>query len=361
MRNNSSDNRRWISVTILAGSVPVYAYLCWPAIVRRGFPEIDPFWLAMPWLWIVPIILSGLFDGTTQARKWSVGIYTLLSGFFFAGTFISVVPHHVNIVDMLLATVFPWGPLNLLIAFTVEGISQRISRLLHIREKSLTNDATTMRPFRSGALIIVILALAVGFPFACRAAAFRAARASARADAERDWASGRAIWYVRRGDPEAFGTSGECYSVDNGLKTEAPKPVVSAAIYCDSYREVVRLKLSEFGPADKIKDLCTKADLIAWIKAGRFQRVQAFPLKQGAAEISLKGYNIKGYGNVGCFRGEPSAFLFYATIPEKKDALVVITDDSIWVFDKTGELLQSIDFETYRQMAISEDILIGHR
>lgn len=40
---------------------------------------------------------------------------------------------------------------------------------------------------------------------------------------------------------------------------------------------------------------------------------------------------------------------------------MVITDDSIWIFAKTGELLQSIDFETYRQMGIAEDVLIGHR
>jgi hypothetical protein len=267
----------------------------------------------------------------------------------------------VNIADMLLATVFPWGPLNLLIAFAVETISQHLFRLLHIREKTLTNDSTVIRPFRAGALIVVILAVAASFPFACRAAAFQAARSSARADAERDWANGRAIWYVRRGDPEAFGSSEECYSVDNGLKTEAVKPGVTAAIYCDVYREVVTRKLSEFGPADKIKDLGTKADLNAWIKSGRFQRAHSFPLKQGTAEISLKGYNVNGYGNVACFRGEPSTFLYYATIPEKKDALVVITDDSIWIFAKTGELLQSIDFETYRQMGIGEEVLIGHR
>jgi hypothetical protein len=315
----------------------------------------------MPWLWIVPIVLSGLFDAATQVRKWSVGIYTILSAIFFAGTFVSIVPHHVNIVDMLLATVFPWGPLNLLIAFAVEAISQLVFSLLHIREKSLTSNATKMRPFRAGSLIVVVLAFAVSFPFACRAVSFQAARSSAKVDAERDWASGRAIWYVRRGDQEAFGASGGCYSVDNGLKTEAVKPGVTAAIYCDAYRDVVKRKLSEFGPAGKIKDLCTKADLNVWIKAGRFQRVQSFPLTQGAAEISLKGYNVKGFGNVACFRGEPSAFLYYATIPEKKDALVVITDDSVWIFDKTGELLQSIDFETYRQMGISEAVLIGHR
>jgi hypothetical protein len=149
----------------------------------------------MPWLWIAPIILSGLFDGAALVRKWSVGIYTVLAAFFFSGTFISVVPHHVETEDMLLGTVFPWGPLNLVIAFGVETMSQRLFLRLHIREKDPSDGATVTHPFRVVALAVVILALAASFPLACRTATFQAARLSARADAERDWASGRAIWY----------------------------------------------------------------------------------------------------------------------------------------------------------------------
>ena len=121
-------------------------------------------------------------------RKWSVGIYTVLAAFFFSGTFITVVPHHVDTEDMLLATVFPWGPLNLLIAFGVETMSQRFFLRLHIREKNLSDSATVTHPFRVVVLAVVILALAASFPLACRAATFQAARLSARADAERDCA-----------------------------------------------------------------------------------------------------------------------------------------------------------------------------
>jgi hypothetical protein len=262
----------------------------------------------MRWLWVVPIVLSGLFEDRTPSRNWRVGVYTLLCAFFYAGTFISIGPH----------------------------------------------------PVRVGVLIVVILGLAAGFPFAYRAAAFQAARSSARGDADRDWANGRAIMFVRRGDPEAFGTSDDCYNVDTGLKTEEMRPGVTAGIYCDAYQAVVARKLAEFGPTEKTKDLCTKADLNAWIKAGRFQEVHSFPLKQGVTEISPKGYNVRGYNNVACFRGEPSTFLYCATIPEKRDALVVITDDCIWVFAKTGELLQSIDSLTYHQMGITESVLKTH-
>lgn len=353
-------SRQWISIVILTVSIPVYANLCWPAISRRGFPEIDPLWLAMRWLWIVPITLSGFFDGGTRLRKWSVGIYSVLSAFFFGGTFISMVPHQVSVVGMFVATVFFWGPINLFLGFAAERASQSLFRLLRIRENANLNAAAKTRAIRAGAVIVVILGLAAGFPLAYRVIAFYAARSTAQFDAEHDWANGHAIWFVGRDEPEAFGASEECYSVENGLKVERVRPGATAAIYCNAYRRVVARKLAQHGPTDKVKDLCTREELQAWISGGRFQPVKTFPLRQGSAEITLKGYNVSGNNNVACFRGEPSKFLYSAIISEKKNALVAITDDSIWIFAKTGELLQSIDFETYRQMGITENVLFTH-
>jgi hypothetical protein len=186
MRQDNLENRRWISLAILASSLPVYAYLCWPAISRRGFPEIDPLWLGMRWLWIVPIVLSSLFDGSTQWRKWAVRVYTFLAAFFFGGTFIGYVPHQVNLEAMVLATVFLWGPLNLLTAFVVEKASQHIIQPLLISTNATPRQAIMTRVVRRGALTIGILGIAAAFPFADRAAVFYAARSSAAADAERD-------------------------------------------------------------------------------------------------------------------------------------------------------------------------------
>jgi len=306
----------------------------------------------------VPIILSGLFDPTSRSRKWRVIIYTLLSAFFFSGTVFMVVPHHVTFGEMLLGLLL-WGPVNLLIAFIAERMSQRLFRLLRISRNQNTETELTKISSRKKFALMVILCLAVAFPFACRAIVFQKARADGRADAERDWAHGEALWYVRRSDPAMFGASGDgCYSVANGLKTEMIGRGVTATVYCEAYRATIARKLAQSGPIDKGKDLSTEAELQAWIKEGRFRRVESFPLRRGTTEISPSGYRISN--GQACFRGEPSKFLFYAIIPEKKNAMAVITDDSIWIFAESGQLLQSIDYETYRQMGITEDILLSH-
>lgn len=205
------------------------------------------------------------------------------------------------------------------------------------------------------------LGLVTGFPFACRTATFHLARLSAREDAERDWKAGDAIWYARPEDPLPFGASTGCYSVDTGLRIQSFKPGVTAGIYCKAYRAVVPRKLAHYGPTNKLKSLCTEADVRDWIKSGRFRRAERLPLTQGRAEIWLNGYKVRDATiNVSSFRGEASRFLYYAHIPEKADALVVITDDAIWVFANTGDLLQSIDFETYQSMGISESALAPH-
>ena len=360
MRKIILDNSRLISVAILAASIPIYACLCWPAIKRRGFPEIDPFWLAMPWLWIVPITLSGLFDPASQSRKWRVVIYTLFCAFFFSGTgtVVMIVPHHVTFGEMLFGLLL-WGPVNLLIAFVVEKLSQWLFRVLRILGNFSPDALPKTISFRKAFVLVIILGLTVAFPFVCRAMVFQAARADGRADAERDWAQDKAIWYMRRDDPGMFGASGaDDYSVANGLRTENMRPGVTSTVYCEAYRAVVEQKLAQSGPADKVKDLFTKAELQTLIKGGRFRRVESFPLKQGTAEISLGGY--KTSSGPACYKGEPSKFLYCATVPEKKDALVVISDDGIWIFTESGQLLQSIDYESYRQMGITEDAMLAH-
>ncbi|MGA9780218.1 MAG: hypothetical protein ACLPRE_13475 [Limisphaerales bacterium] len=152
-------NRQWISIVILTVSIPVYVCLCWPAIGRRGFPEIDPLWLAMRWLWIVPIVLSGLFDGGTQLRKCSIGMYSVLSAFFFGGTFVFIVPNHVSATEIFLATIFIWGPANLFIAFVVERVSQSLFRPFCIRENTNPNVAVKTRVIRQALFLSLFLHL----------------------------------------------------------------------------------------------------------------------------------------------------------------------------------------------------------
>ncbi len=51
-----------LAAAILLGGVILYYNLCIPAIHRRGYPLLDPYWMAMPWCWYFPIVLSAAFD-----------------------------------------------------------------------------------------------------------------------------------------------------------------------------------------------------------------------------------------------------------------------------------------------------------
>jgi len=300
----------------------------------------------MPWLWPVPIVLSGLFDHDPQSRKRRIIIYTLVATFIYSGTIVMMVPRHVTLGLMLLTTLVPFGPINLIIAFVVEMASQRLFRWLHIF------DDTSLSARRRIYFVVAILGLAIAYPSTYQAIIFRNPRANGRETAAKDWAQGNAIWYMRRSDPVIFGASDYgCYSVENGLKTETMRPGVTANVYMEAYRAVVEKKLARSSPLDTTKNLFTKAELEALIKEGRFRRVSAFPLKQGTTEISPIGYKIDTGQR--CSKGEPSKFVYCAIVPEKRNALVVINDDSIWIFSESGQLLQSVDYESYQQMGIT--------
>lgn len=71
--------------------------------MRRGFPEIDPLWLAMRWLWPIPLIISGVIYRGSPTRKWCIIVYTVVVSILFSGTVLDVVPHHASLNGMLLA------------------------------------------------------------------------------------------------------------------------------------------------------------------------------------------------------------------------------------------------------------------
>jgi hypothetical protein len=324
--------------------------------MRRGFPEIDPLWLAMRWLWPIPLIISGVIYRGNPARKCCIIVYTVVVSVLFSGTVIDVVPHYASLNEMLLGALF-WAPLNTVTAFGIEKLSRRIFPILGVYKTRQGEEMS--RPVPAVAAIFALLVFSIAFPFACRAGVFYAAWRSGCADAEQAWADGNAIYFV---DPEGvvgFGVEEGCFDVRTGLRVERVRPGVTTAIYCAAYRSVVERKLAQAGPVKKA-DLCTENDLSSWIKSGRFRKVRTFPLKQGHVEITPTGYRVNGAAhNAGLFRGEASKFLYYATVPEKENDLVVITDDDVLVFANSGDLLQSVDYETYRRMNITESTLLA--
>lgn len=337
MKKDVISRRPTLSIVILCIGLVLYGYLCQPAIHRRGFPEIDPFWIAMPWLWVAPITLSALFDGKTRMRRWSVDIYAVLASYFANGSVVTIVPHHVSPTVMLIGMIF-YGPVLLIIGRGVEWFSQAVLG----RVRGFADSAETVPPGFPARVItagILISVLSVAFPWSCRTASFSIARCQARSDAARDWAAGKAIWHMDRNEPPLFGASSfNTYSVDKGLMTEAFHRGVTDAVYKKAYRAEIEAFLAKNGPARMAKQLITRDEFKSLLSGGRLERINTFPLKRGIAEISANG-NYRS-GGVGQWRGEPSKYVYAVTVPEKNNTLVVVTDTDIVSFDQGGNMLQ---------------------
>lgn len=138
------------------------------------------------------------------------------------------------------------------------------------------------------------------------------------------------------------------------MQIETIPPREWQAVYFGEYRSVISNRLEKYGPTEKAKDFCTIAEIQKWVKAGRFKKAESLPLKQGTTTISAFGYETRREHNWSSASGEPSRFLYFSIIPEKKDLMVVINNEEIWVFAKTGELLQSVNYQDYQKMGIVE-------
>jgi len=330
-----------LAVLGLVLGVASYALLCLPAMLRRGFPEIDPFWLAMPYLWVAPILVSGLIDGGTKERLHDVCLFSLFCSFVLSGTWVVMVPHQVSVVGMLLGMIW-LGPLNLLIGFVVEKRAQAMFGVIRTfaPAQETISQVFPRRVFFAGLLIV---AATVSFPFIYRMVDFKCARRRGVWEAEKDWAAGKAIWYVNRDEEQTlFGAIGNAYCVSNGLKTKCWYGGVSDAVYQKAYREVIAAKLAHYGPAEKAKQLFTREELKALLGSERMGQVKTFPLKCGIAVISADGSYRSG--NLGSSRGEPCKYVYAGTAVEKGQALVVATDENILVFDPEGNILQHVEY-----------------
>lgn len=170
-------------LTLMLGGI-AYALLCLPAIGQRGYPPIDPFWIAIPFLWPLPLILSSLiYSQSDRSRLRSVAIYAFVTAFFDSGTFVGVVPHHVNPVGMLLFTVVGVGPFHLLVAYIIEFFTQLVGAFM----RSLLSKHPVRLSVLKWSFAGIILIGTVVTPFAYRAGVFSHSRHRARQQAEQDW------------------------------------------------------------------------------------------------------------------------------------------------------------------------------
>ena len=159
-----------ISLTILAIGGLAYAFLCIPAIERRGYPPIDHVWMAMTYLWVAPAALSALFDGWPfPSRRWHLLAYSVFTGFVDAATEGGIVPRYVTFFGTLVMTILFYGPAHIFVTFAIEWGLQKLLGIW--RSFAPPANSTPWLPQLSLIECLIgytIVGITIGFPFAYR-------------------------------------------------------------------------------------------------------------------------------------------------------------------------------------------------
>ena len=108
----------------------LYAVLCGPAIGQRGFPPIDPALTALTFLWVVPIFLATILDDRPFRRRLSaLFCYSIATAFVDAASAVTVVPKHLDLQEVIMGTVFMFGPLHLVIGLLLAAITESVRKI----------------------------------------------------------------------------------------------------------------------------------------------------------------------------------------------------------------------------------------
>ena len=289
-----------------------YAVLSGPAITQRGYPPIDPFWAAMPFLWIVPILLSAVFDTRSiKSRARPLAVYAIATAFFFTGTIFSIVPHFVDPLAMAMMTVV-FSPVHLAIAFGLEAFVQAARRLLHRVVKIRPVIRSRLRWF----VAVTLLAGSIGAPFMFRKAVLTHSHSNARQDADQAWSERRAEIYIRDLDErEIDGVSVQSdYDRETGLRLHRSFHDFG---YGEAYNNRVYELLAERGvPAWSMKaHLVRDEDLIRMLDSDQFTMIKDFPHELTDSIVLFKRGTVVRWGSTSTNSGDgvsiatPSALL----------------------------------------------------
>jgi hypothetical protein len=272
---------------ILTVGGAVYALLCMPAINERGYPPIDPIWHVFPFLWVMPLILSGVIDRRPKKeRAFAIGVYALATAFFDAGTLTGVVPKQVNLFVMGLETIVVFGPVHLLLTFVLEGILQLFNR--RWRRMPLAEGAALRVSPRRWVVFGVLAISTIGAPFGIRQALLLEMRHRARTRADEAWSNHQAIVY---GGPhtEILGTEfmvDWMYDRATGLRF---RPKMYDHGFPDDYNERISELVDKNGVPEwsLAKFLISDEDLCGLLNSDKFPEICTFPF-QASTGITLK-------------------------------------------------------------------------
>ncbi len=129
-RDRLRSSPRVARLILIVGAIVHFA-LCIPLYGRRGFPEVDPFWLAMIWLWLPPVFISAVYSRWSRTRAIDLALYALAAGFVVSWGTVNVRPSNKSPFQALSELVLYWPILAICVAI-VEALSRRLLAWIRI-------------------------------------------------------------------------------------------------------------------------------------------------------------------------------------------------------------------------------------
>jgi hypothetical protein len=320
---------------------------------------------AYEWLWLFPILLSGLFDGHSRTRWISLLIYAVAAGFVYAGMMQAARPARYSLPYMVETTLVASGPLLVVVTFVIEWFTQyayswirEVRReegtcakcgysIMHLTEPRCPEcgeafdpiwlestkepPAFTARPKRVIALAVLIASVWIAWPHGYKAYQLNIGiPRRGRAHARRTWARNEPRLYVGATDPryiDIFFTHGY-RDLATGVIIHPIRPFARRAtaalvqedtIWRNANNREVAALVRERGPLPICDYLLTYS---------RIKQLMDNPPKLHRWDDDSPT-TVFGYAN-------------YALLPDKGDLHVQIHDDFLRTSLPTGEVLQEV-------------------
>lgn len=263
--------------TILMLAAAIHFAVCVP----RQYPRsVDPFWLAMAWLWIPPVILSAAYEKWCIWRVAKLCLYSLAVSFnlifwknrggpavddpFWLGAplwgpvVLDLMTRPVICLARSIATSSMCAECNSPVApWQIRGQCGRAFLPEQLGQPEYTGRSAPMWCRPIVCISVAVFAGTLVFVVSYRVAMFQHAEALGIRQALADWDSGRARWYVSRAElaamtPEARYRFNELYrEVDSSTGLEIremwPRDRWWYRTWETSYRATIQRKLIEAG------------------------------------------------------------------------------------------------------------------
>lgn len=357
-----------LAMKILFIGVFIYCLLCCPAIVTRGYPKLDPFWQAMPFLWFVPVIISAMFDDDRPRRFRHLLMYSIFAAFIMSGVWYpSLTPRRI-LLSKIFVTLPYWVTINIGATLLIELVWQWILR--HFRKLSAEKRTTqqsdiiekpvnareaesvapvgveiqesSCQPWRSTAIVCAVLLVAILFPFFFRTSAIKNAVTRGASVAMNEWQNGNAAIYVESFRFPALTQTQRPIDPFSGLTLRYRMAGVERMAWEDAYNAVIQKELESEDKQSLLQFVLTKEELQSLLSDASFVDVPGLPYRLGEkVELSVGPEGILVNGEP-AFDDSPTIPVQYATLPKPSELLLLRSDDVLWTVHRNGTLLQCV-------------------